>query len=53
MDAVALAMHHSRRMQAEVYNLMEQQEKLASGLAYTFAVVQQVLGKDNSILESQ
>jgi hypothetical protein len=40
-------------MQDEVYNLMEQQEKLAPGLAYTFAVVQQIFGKDNSALEPQ
>lgn len=41
LDSAALAMHHSRRMQATSYNKQEQLEKLAPSFALALALVQQ------------
>jgi hypothetical protein len=41
LDSAALAMHHSRRMQAESYNKQEQFDKLSPSFAFARALVQQ------------
>ena len=41
LDSAALAMHHSRRMQAQSYNKQEQFDKLYPSFALALALVQQ------------
>lgn len=41
LDSAALAMHHSRRMQAKSYNKQEQFDKLSPSFALALALVQQ------------
>jgi hypothetical protein len=49
LDSAALAMHHSRRMQAESYNRQEQSDKLLPSLTLAVDLVHQVVGSSSVI----